>query len=365
MHPQLYVRAYVWRRGEGVIVATRGHDIQESEEYRRSPVAAIHQGAAAIRCRLDRPDSELEYGILHDLKAQGGTDYLALPMQFTGSPDLPNQKMQSLSFISFATDQPGGFRPEELSYLMELVPLVAMRLEIESTRRMTRDLLITYLGRAAAKRVLRGNFIRGRGIELEAAIWLSDLRGFTALSDRSNPSELIATLDDYLEAMARPIQENEGEVLKFIGDGLLAIFRTDPNDPPEQRWAIACARAMKAAEDAFAGLHVLNQGRGIDGAAPLKVGIALHAGRVIFGNIGAKDRLDFTVIGRAVNEVARVEGATKPLERPLLASAEFAAHLPQAGLESLGFHALRGIREPRELFGLPVTRIPGYAAQAA
>lgn len=351
MHPQLYARAFQWVRGKGVTTVSRGHDIRESAEYKNSPVAAIHDGAAAVRRRLEG-DAPMDYGVLPELKAMGATDYVALPLRFTQGP---SEGQPKTSFISFTTDRPGGFRPDELSYLMELIPLVALRLEIEAARRMTRDLLTTYLGRGAAKRVLKGNFLRGRGFEMEAAIWLSDLRGFTALSDRSPPHEVITTLDDYFEAMARPIQENDGEVLKFIGDGLLAIFRVDEAGP-----AAAGRRALNAAQDAFAGLHELNQGRAIEGVPPLRVGIGLHLGRVIFGNIGAKDRLDFTVIGRAVNEVARLEASTKAMERPLLTSAEFAEAVPEAGLESLGFHALRGVKEPQELYGLPLKRIPGY-----
>ncbi|MBP7062513.1 adenylate/guanylate cyclase domain-containing protein [Ferrovibrio sp.] len=362
MHPQVLSRGFIWRRGEPVEVASVGHDVTTSEEYLNSPVWAIHQGAAAIRRRLDIPDAPMDFGILPDLLAIGATDYLALPMRFTQGPGFGSQspdRPRNVSFASFTTDRPGGFSPAELSYLMELMPLVALRLEIEASRRMTRDLLITYLGRAPAKRVLKGNFHRGRGFEVEAAIWLSDLRGFTAMSDRLDNQEVITVLDDYFEAMARPVQQHEGEVLKFIGDGLLAIFRVDPeNTPPgiDPR-AHACQRALEAACGAFGALAELNETRVAAGQQPLRAGIGLHLGQVMFGNIGAKDRLDFTVIGRAVNEVARVEAATKMLSRPLVTSDSFARMLPEAGLESLGFHALRGVRQPRELHGVPTERL--------
>lgn len=377
MHPQVYARAFTWVRGEGVSTFTTNHEVRQSKEYFNSPVYAIHQGAAAIRRRLDIPNAPMDYGILPELKEKGVTDYLVLPMRFTQGPHNtvsgsgPAEAVhRNVSFVSFATDRPGGFLPSELSYLMELTPIMALRLEIEAGRRMTRDLLITYLGRAPAKRILKGNFIRGRGFELEAAIWVCDLRGFTAISDRTPPAELIGMLDDYFEVMARPVQQREGEVLKFMGDGMLAIFRTGDGDaqPGEDPRQAACRRALEAAKAAFEGLHELNQGRGIGGAPPLKAGIGLHYGRVLFGNVGATDRLDFTVIGRAVNEVARVEAATKIMERPLLASGAFAEMLGSAGpghdpnckLESLGFHALRGVKEPRELFALPLQYIPGY-----
>ena len=357
MHPQTLTRGFTWQRGKGVAMAERPHGIQNTAEYLNSPIAVIHQGAAAVRRRLDAPDAPMDFGILPELKALGVTDYLALPMRFTQGPSMGGRGMNT-SFISFATDRAGGFRPDELSYLMELMPLVALRMELEASRRMTRDLLNTYLGHGPAKRVLQGNFLRGRGYEVEAAIWLSDLRGFTAFSDRNTAQDVVATLDSYFDAMAAPIQAHDGEILKFIGDGLLAIFRID--DQAGRARSDACRRALAAARESFAGLHELNQGRALEGAPPLRVGLGLHLGKVMFGNIGASDRLDFTVIGRAVNEVARLEAQTKVLDRPILASATFAAEMQDEPMEALGFHGLRGVKEPQELFTLPKETLAGY-----
>ncbi|MEK9971036.1 MAG: adenylate/guanylate cyclase domain-containing protein [Ferrovibrio sp.] len=360
MHPLTLTRAFIWQRDKGVTMAERGHEVIQSDEYLKSPIAVIHQGAAAIRRQLELPDTPTDFGILPELKEAGVTDYLVLPMRFTQGPGM-GAGGRNVSFMSYATDRKGGFRPEELSYLMELMPVVALRMELEAARSMSRDLLTTYLGKSAAERVLSGEIRRGRGYEVEAAIWLSDLRGFTSFSDRNETVEVVATLDRYFDAMAGPIQAHGGEVLKFIGDGVLAIFRVEEGNTLEA----ACRRALTAAENAFAGLHELNQGRAIAGAPPLKVGLGLHVGKVVYGNIGARDRLDFTVIGRAVNEVARLEAQTKAVDRPLLASAAFAAAINlDAGapyhLDSIGFHALRGVREPQELFTLPAERMAGY-----
>ncbi|QDO96679.1 adenylate/guanylate cyclase domain-containing protein [Ferrovibrio terrae] len=361
MHPLTLTRAFIWQRGEGVTMAERGHDIMQTDEYLKSPIAVIHQGAAAIRRQLELPETPMDFGILPELKRAGVTDYLVLPMRFTQGPGMGQSAGQNVSFMSFATDRKGGFRPDELSYLIELMPLISLRLELEASRRMTRDLLTTYLGQSAAERVLNGDIRRGRGYEVEAAIWLSDLRGFTQFSDRNETVEVVATLDRYFDAMAGPIQTHGGEVLKFIGDGVLAIFRVEDGNTLEA----ACRRALTAAENAFAGLHELNQGRAIAGVAPLKVGLGLHVGKVVYGNIGSRDRLDFTVIGRAVNEVARLEAQTKAIDRPLLASAAFAAAINGDAaapyhLDSVGFHALRGVREPQELFTMPTERLAGY-----
>lgn len=361
MHPLTLTRAFAWQRGQGVTMVERGHDVMQTDEYLKSPIAVIHEGAAAIRRQIELPDTPMDFGILPELKQAGVTDYLVLPMRFTQGPGMGRQAGQNVSFMSFATDRKGGFRPEELSYLIELMPLIALRMELEASRRMTRDLLTTYLGQSAAERVLSGDIRRGRGYEVEAAIWLSDLRGFTQFSDRNETVEVVATLDRYFDAMAGPIQAHGGEVLKFIGDGVLAIFRVEEGNTLEA----ACRRALTAAENAFAGLHELNQGRAIAGVAPLKVGLGLHVGKVVYGNIGARDRLDFTVIGRAVNEVARLEAQTKAVDKPLLASAAFAeaingdAAAPYR-LDSIGFHALRGVREPQELFAMPKDRLAGY-----
>ena len=356
MHPLTLTRAFVWQRGEGVTMAERGHDIMQTDEYLKSPIAVIHEGAAAIRRQIELPETPMDFGILPELKAAGVTDYLVLPMRFTQGPGMGRQgngqaSGQNVSFMSFATDRKGGFRPDELNYLMELMPLIALRMELEASRRMSRDLLTTYLGQSPAERVLNGDIRRGRGYEVEAAIWLSDLRGFTRFSDRNETVEVVATLDRYFAAMR----------LKFIGDGVLAIFRVEEGNTLEA----ACRRALTAAENAFADLHELNQGRAIAGVAPLKVGLGLHVGKVVYGNIGSRDRLDFTVIGRAVNEVARLEAQTKAVDKPLLASAAFAeaingdAAAPYR-LDSIGFHALRGVREPQELFTMPTERLAGY-----
>ncbi|PJI43868.1 adenylate/guanylate cyclase domain-containing protein [Ferrovibrio sp.] len=366
MHPLTLTRAFIWQRDQGVTMAERGHEVMQSDEYLKSPIAVIHEGAAAIRRQIELPETPMDFGILPELKDAGVTDYLVLPMRFTQGPGMGSQGVgrtsgQNVSFMSFATDRKGGFRPDELNYLMELMPLIALRMELEASRRMSRDLLTTYLGQSPAERVLNGDIRRGRGYEVEAAIWLSDLRGFTRFSDRNETVEVVATLDRYFDAMAGPIQAHGGEVLKFIGDGVLAIFRVEEGNTLEA----ACRRALTAAENAFADLHELNQGRAIAGVAPLKVGLGLHVGKVVYGNIGSRDRLDFTVIGRAVNEVARLEAQTKAVDKPLLASAAFAEAIngdtaAPYRLDSIGFHALRGVREPQELFTLPTERLAGY-----
>jgi adenylate cyclase len=340
LHPQVFAIGLEWTRGQGMKESVRDHNIVQTRFYLASPVAQIHQGAAAIRRRLDVPDAQLDFPILHDVKALGATDYLVLPLRFTrGRP----------TFMAWSTDRPGGFSEDELARLHDLMPLISLRLEVEATRRMTRDLLRTYLGRSASELVLGGQVQRGGGRATRAAIWVSDLRGFTAMTGSMSAHDLITVLDDYFDCMAGPVEQMGGEILKFVGDGVLAMFNaeTDVND--------ACGRAYRAGLLALERLGDFNQGRAIGGGEPLRTGIALHLGEVIFGNVGAKERLDFTVIGAAVNEAVRTEGLCKLIGRPLVATADFAACIDPGVLERVGIHTLRGVHDPKEIWAAPLS----------
>lgn len=344
LNPQAFTFNLRWARGACTEEIVRAHGIESTAGYLNSPVAELHKGAPVVRRRLDIAEPVMDFPILEELREAGVTDYLALPLKFTEGRS---------SFVGWGTDRPGGFTERDIALLRGIMPALALRFEVLATRRMARDVLNTYLGRDAADRVLAGAVRRGTGTGIRAAIWSSDLRGFTAMADGMSIHDLVTTLDDYFECMARPVQDHGGEILKFVGDGMLAIFRCEPDD------ATACNRALDAAFDAFARLHELNQGRAIGGGVPLRTGIALHVGEVIYGNIGATDRLDFTVIGTAVNEVARTESMCAPLGRPLLATAAFAAHDRRQAMESVGFHVLRGMSAPRELFAAPPHMISG------
>lgn len=341
VHPEIFARNVRWQRGQSEVdEIDRPYAIRGGPEYLNSPVRLIHEGAGALRRRLEGDHPRLDFPLLVDLKAAGCTDYVIMPLtRSTGEPN----------YISWSTDRAGGFEIEELTILYDLLPLIALRVELTTSYDATSTLLTTYLGRAAAQRVLDGRVRRGQVESLRAAVFFSDLRGFTTAADRLPPEAVIDLLDDYMELVGRPIYEHGGEILKFIGDGILAIFSAEPDA------ADACCRALTAARDAQLALKRTANGREAAGKPPLSVGIGLHFGDVQFGNIGARDRLDFTVIGRAVNEVERVEGLCKELSRPGLASAAFVAQLPDEApnLQSLGVHTLRGVAQPQEIFGLP------------
>jgi adenylate cyclase len=286
-----------------------------------------------FRRRLDRPAPELP--LLDELRGLGATDYAMFPLPFI--------ERSLTSVISFATRAPRGFVDPQLEALEAAAALFSPYAERQVLRRIAVDLLDTYVGHSAGEKVFAGRVQRGDIENIYAAIWFCDLRGFTRMSDREPREAVIESLNDWFECLAGPIAGQGGEILKFMGDGLLAIFAA-AGDP-----AAACNRALDAAEAAWSAVAMLNQARHEAGQGPLAWGLALHLGEVGFGNIGSRQRLDFTVIGAAVNQASRLQDLTKALGRPLLVSDAFAAATTRA-LRSLGRHQLRDAAAPAELF---------------
>ena len=335
LHPQVWGSQYIWRRDQkGVSEIRHRHGVERSSTYLDSPVRVLHRGAAAVRRRLDISAPQLDFPVLRELVEEGATDYVGMPLRFSTG---------QMGYVAWVSDRPGGFTTDELILLYDLLPLIALRLELEASYHMSKSLMETYLGRDAARRVLAGQIKRGRGRRMRAAILLSDLRGFTAMSDRLPADQVIAHLNDYFDVMATQVHEHGGEVLKFIGDGMLAVFNIGRSSPDA-----ACRQATRAAIGAVRALAALNRDR----TEALNVGIALHLGDVVYGNIGAADRLDFTVIGAAVNVAARIQELCKSLGKQVLVSAGFACGCTSERFVSLGLHRLRGVREPRELLTL-------------
>jgi adenylate cyclase len=336
MHPEVLWRSVMWRADEEVAVIDQPHARLEDAFYTASPIAAVRTSLAPLRVRLE-PGS-LPFALCAELRDQGGTDFYAQPLRFANG---------QVSYATFVTDMRTGFSEETLALFEAIRPFLARRLELESAYYATRALLEVYLGKNAARRVLAGEFQRGRGELIDAAIWFSDVRGFTQLSDRTPPARVIEILDGHFDAIAGAISDNGGEVLKFIGDAVLAIFPlgADARD--------ACRRALSTARGAFAALARLNEELASRGEDPIEVGVALHRGPVMYGNIGARDRLDFTVISSAVNEASRLESLCKPLKTRLALSAAFVETAEVEGVVDLGEHPLRGVRTPLRVFTLP------------
>ncbi len=337
LHPEFQGTAHFWRRGRGVETGTRPHGDNQDAEYRDNPLPTVFEERRTVRVRLDRVEPQAP--LLRQLKDEGATDYVALPLLFT------NGHVDALSIVS---DKPGGFSDGDLDRMFLLQFAFTRLVEIHSLRDTAANLLDAYVGRAAGQRILAGEVKRGDGQTIEAVIWYCDLRGFTRASDRLPRDTVIALLNDYFDTMGTIVTDAGGEILKFMGDGMLAIF---PVAAPADRAATA-SRAIRAAGSAIDAILVLNRIRAAEGAPAVRFGLALHLGEVTFGNIGASRRLDFTVIGPAVNYAARLEKLCRALDRSVLVSETMAALLPEEELTPLGAHALKDIDRPQAIFGL-------------
>ena len=337
IHPQFLGTTMVWWRDIGKTTQVMiGHEIGDAIPYGKNPVRRVCEGRETLRRRLDLPDDQLDFDVLFELRERGGTDYLALPIAGVHAVDY---------MVTFVTDRPGGFAANETDDLVRMAQRLAVVVDRHSQWWITRNVLSAYLGERTGPKVLAGQIRRGTGVELTAALWSSDLRGFTERSDRLPGNRMIEILNTLFDAQAIAIRDRGGEILKFIGDGILAVF------PIEDMATIpSVARdAVAAAHTALAAVRRLVGDPAMADAPPLEIVVALHVGTVSYGNIGAADRLDFTVIGPAVNLVSRIEGVAKALDRPILVSSDFAQALGD-GLVSVGLHHLRGLAMPHELF---------------
>ncbi|OLP56473.1 adenylate cyclase [Rhizobium rhizosphaerae] len=338
LHPQWIGARILWQvdRDEPDI-ATFEHGVEDSAAYLESPINAIHQGAEEIRRSFWRTDyANPDFPFFADLRAAGITDYVAWPLKHT---------FGHRHVLSFATDAPEGFEPEHLQLLGDLMPALALVSEIRLKNRLARTLLETYVGPHASGQILAGATTRGSGVTVGAAILICDLRNFTEISDHWPRDEVIGLLNGYFDALCEPIEQQGGEILKFMGDGLLAIF---PLDTPG-----ACARALTALQEGRRRLEAANAESLAAGHPALAYGIGAHVGDVMYGNIGSRLRLDFTVIGPAVNTASRLETLTKEVGRPILVSEAFAV-AAEAGdrVEPLGAFPLRGLDRPVEVYAL-------------
>ena len=335
-HPQWLGARMMWADGmRGAELSRVDYDVRSRSEYIGSPANELQDGASEVRENLAR-DSSLgrQHAVYDEMRARGLTDYVAWPLYHT---------LGKRHLVTFATDRPGGFEEAHIAGLKRLLPVLALVSEIRVKNRLARTLLETYVGTHAGELILAGATRRGSGTTVRAAILICDLRDFTKISDNWPRDDVIDLLNDYFDAMSEPIARHGGEILKFIGDGLLAIF---PLSRPE-----AGANLLRAVGEAREAMAALNERNKAEGRAPLNYGIGAHVGDVMYGNIGSRSRLDFTVIGPAVNMASRLEAMTKQLGRTVLLSRAFADLVgADFELERVGEHSLRGFSEPVELF---------------
>jgi adenylate cyclase len=349
LHPIHEGRAFRWRVDsveQPPVIEYGPSNVGESAaNWQGSPFyRLVETGANELRRRIGAGDRE-DFAILDQMKAEEQTDYIAFVHRFGATSVIGEM---DCVYSSWVTSSPDGFRETDIVALRRLVPLLALVIKCVSVARIARTLVEVYLGHDAGERVLNGRISRGVADRINAVIWYSDLRGYTKITDTASPDEIIPLLNDYAAAVIDAVRVAGGEVLKLIGDGVLAIFRADDA-------AHACRCALRAEASLRSAVKSVNERRAAGKRPVTSVYLGLHIGEVFYGNIGSEDRLDFTVVGPAVNETSRIAAMCRSVDRPIVLSSEFVAATPEperSQLVAVGRYALRGVGRAEELFTL-------------
>jgi adenylate cyclase len=360
LHPIYEGRAVFWRRGGQIRFTEYGpSDIGEAaESWRRSPLHYLFNSGGTLLRRRITPESMREFPLFADLAAEGMTEYVALVSRIAAEGVIGNM---DCIYSSWVTDAPDGFRDQDVVFLERLMPLLALAVKSMSLARIAGTLVETYLGRDAGRRVLSGRIARGVADRIDAVLWFSDLRSYTRITDAAAPEHIIPLLNDYADAVISAIHDAGGDVLKLMGDGTLAIFTKGGRGE-------ACRAALAAAAAARGAVTALNERRGASSLPTTDLYLGLHVGDVFYGNVGSEARLDFTVVGPAVNEVSRIAAMCRSVDQPVLLSSAFAEAVGEADgrLVSVGRYALRGVGRPQHLYtidpaqdGAPAETSPG------
>jgi adenylate cyclase len=341
LHPELSGGSMYWREGKIEERELTRASINGFDEYLRSPVYVVEQTNRPWRWRAG--DAIPDMPLVQDLSAQGVTDYCLFP--------LPVQDTSRTCTMSFATRRPGGFGnlggdEQGMGLLRRVAWAMTPILERAALRIIALNLLDAYVGKIAGERVYGGQIERGAVEPIDAAILIADLRGFTRLSEEMGEIAMIDLLNRYFDTLGQAIAAHQGQILKFMGDGLLAVF---PIAKDQKRESV-CGDAYRAALQSRDNLKALNAVLADEGRPAIDFGVGLHIGNVAFGNIGAGTRLDFTVIGPAVNQASRLQDLTKEVGVPILASGEF-AQAANVGMRALGAQRVRGVSAPIDIFG--------------
>ena len=345
LHPDYEGRAFRWERDKGeatLIEYGRTNEGEANQKWRAS--AFFHllaTGQSLLRRRITAETAD-EFSNFREMYEAGLKDYVAIVNPFAADGTIGEM---DCFYSSWMADTDAGFSDADVAALERLMPFLGLAIKAASLGRVAGTLVETYLGRDAGRRVLSGRIARGVADRIKAVLWFSDLRSFTRISDTSPPEQIIPMLNDYADAIVSAIHDHEGDVLKLIGDGVLAIF-------PAHERARACAAALRAAAQAQEAVAALSERRTAEGLPATEMYLGLHLGVVFYGNIGSKERLDFTVIGPAVNEVSRIAAMCRSVDQPVLLSAGFVDSIPERrnSFASVGRFALRGVGKPQELF---------------
>lgn len=346
LHPLFQAETVMWDRGKPAELEQFVHQDNETSAWGRSPMKyVVDNNIEVFQRRLSGPNELIDYDMLKDLKEKGITDYLILATNLETSHTKKNAPGSRGIIVTWGTDRPSGFSADDLQSLQQIQRRFAVTCKTLVQTRISRNITRTYLGDRAGQNVLDGQIRLGDGQRTKAVVWFSDLRGSTSHAETMETDAYFNMLNSYFETTAGSIVRNGGEVLDFIGDGVLGIFPyEDDDDLPE-----AAYQAHLALDQTIARATEVNTERQAEGLQQYKFGVGLNVGEVMFGNIGIPERLSFSVIGPTVNEVSRIEQMTKFLQKPVLAGKKLASLEPERW-QSMGPHKLEGVLEPAELF---------------
>jgi adenylate cyclase len=337
VHPEMAGYAVLWEEGmdEAIEVDIRREDTL-TPLYLSSPIRLLVERRESMQFDLEDPEAGKEYPVIGEFRDKGFTHYIGFPIPYGDD---------GIAILTLCTKRAGGYVAEEITGIERLFPVLSLLISVVESRRLAKTVLRTYLGRNIGERVLAGEIMRGQGETIQAALWLCDLRGFTSMTADLGSLPMIDVMNQYFDCMAEAVWAEKGEILKFIGDAMLVVFRIgDENSPSE-----AANRAVRAATDSLRRLSELSDSRVDKGLRPLRAGVSVHLGEVVYGNIGASSRLDFTVMGEAVNLVSRIQHRMGETGEELLFTGEVAEHLMESS-ESVGSYKFKGVSEPVEVF---------------
>ncbi len=349
LHPVYGGTGYSWYQGRGGDYQKFEYSEDVSEDWQKSPLFAIlNDDVEVVHERMVDQNEPSRFPLINELRENGATEYYARGVTFdVPTHNAPRDAKKAVDgvLLSWTSNAPDGFRDGDLELINTALPHLGLALKSASNARVSEDLMRVYLGREAGRRVLSGEIRRGSLQQIDAVIWNFDLEGFTSLSEELPGSEIIDMLNDYLAVAVGVVHDNDGNILKFMGDGLMAMF--DVGEIDEDARA-----ALKAVPVLQERIRLLNDERSAAGLPVANFTLALHAGEILYGNIGSESRLDFTVIGPAVNQTARIAGMHRSLGQRILISDDVAqAAMPcSQDLISVGRYMLRGVPEPKELF---------------
>lgn len=348
LHPLIRAVALTWHPDSGLETQEYAH-ADGLRGWEESPFRhMVEADTRLLRRHLTSCDTNIDFPILRELRAKGARDYLAYIIPF-GKGGFSGPRSEGI-VGSWATDRASGFTDHEIDTLRRIENRLGVACQATIRAEITANVLNAYLGKKAARQVLAGQIRRGDGEMIHAVIWYTDMRNSTRMADVLPPGEFLRALNGYFECSAGAVLDYGGEVLRFVGDAVLAIFPIEGGDAALRH---ACEHALAAAKEAQVRIAALNRNRAKADQPPLAFGLSLHIGDVMYGNIGTPARIEYSVVGPAANEAARLENLTKTLQCPILASGDFVRQLP-GSWESLGNHQLQGVEEPVEVF-TPVT----------